>query len=41
MIDLNVDNIITDDVALSKEIIESSKNTNLIDKYVRFVESVF
>ncbi len=41
MIELNVDNIITDDVTLSKEIIDSSKNTNLIDKYVRFVERIF
>lgn len=41
MIDLNVDNIITDDVTLAKKIIDSSKNANLIDKYVRFVESIF
>ena len=41
MIDLNVDNIITDDITLSKQIIEESKNTNLIDKYVRFIENIF
>ncbi len=41
MIELNVDNIITDDVTLSKQIIEESKSTNLIDKYIRFIESIF
>lgn len=41
MIDLNVDNIITDDVILSKDIIESTKDTSLIDKYVSFIENVF
>lgn len=41
MIDLNVDNIITDDVTLSKDIIESTKETSLVDKYVTFIDNIF
>lgn len=41
MIDLNVDNIVTDDVTLAKDIIESTKETSLVDKYVTFIDNIF
>ena len=37
MIRLNVDNIITDDVTLAKECIYSSKTSNVIQEYVKFL----
>ena len=41
MIDLNVDNIITDDIVLAKYIIYSSKTSNIINEYVKIVENLF
>ncbi len=41
MIDLNVDNIITDNILLAKQLIYSSKTSNLINEYAKFVEEIF
>lgn len=41
MIDLNVDNIITDDIVLAKDIIYSSKTSNVINEYIKLVENLF
>ncbi len=41
MLDLNVDNIVTDNITLAKEIIYAAKTSNLISEYVRLVESIF
>ena len=41
MIDLNVDNIITDQVSFTKDIIYSSKTSDLISEYVKLVEELF
>ncbi len=41
MIDLNVDNIITDNITLAKDIIYSSKTSNVINEYVKFVQNIF
>ncbi len=41
MITLHVDNIITDDIPLAKDTIYSSKTSNLIQEYVKFVENLF
>lgn len=40
MIDLKVDNIITDDVVMAKSIIMQSKTSDLISEYVKIVEKV-
>lgn len=41
MIDLNVDNIITDNISLAKEIIYESKTSNVINEYVKLVRQIF
>ncbi len=41
MIDLNVDNIITDDISLAKELVYKSKTSNLIWEFVKVVENLF
>lgn len=41
MIDLKVDNIITDNVILAKDIIYTSKTSNVINEYIKLVESLF
>ena len=41
MIDLKVDNIITDDITLAKDTIISSKQSDLISEYIKFIESWF
>ncbi len=41
MINYNVDNIITDNITLAKETIAKSKRSNLINEYIRIVESIF
>jgi len=41
MIDLNVDNIITDDVNLAKELIYESKTSDLISEYIKLIENLF
>lgn len=41
MIDLNVDNIITDDIVQAKNIVYSSKTSNLINEYVKYIEKLF
>lgn len=38
MIDLNVDNIITDQVILAKNVIDASKTSNLINEYIKLIE---
>ncbi len=38
MIDYNVDNIITDNITLAKNIIANSKTSNLINEFIKFVE---
>ncbi len=40
MIELNVDNIITDDITLAKDTIYSSKTSNVIQEYVKFVNNL-
>lgn len=41
MIDYNVDNIITDNIELTKDKIYRSKTSNLIKEYVKWVEKIF
>ncbi len=41
MIDYNVDNIITDNIELTKDKIYRSKTSNLIKEYVKRVEKIF
>ncbi len=41
MVDLNVDNIITDNIGLAKDVIYQSKTSNLINEYVKFVQELF
>ena len=41
MLDLKVDNIITDDITLAKEVIYSSKRSNIINEYVKLVQTIF
>ncbi len=40
MVDLGVDNIITDDITLAKNVIYSSKTSNLIEEYIKFVNNL-
>ncbi len=40
MVDLNVDNIITDNITLAKEIIYASKTSNIIEKYISLVNKL-
>ena len=41
MIDMNVDNIITDDPTLAKELIYSSKTSNILAEVIEGVERLF
>ncbi len=41
MMNLNVDNIITDNITMAKEIIFAGKTSNLISEYIRLVEGIF
>lgn len=41
MLDLNVDNIITDDVTLARELLFASKSSNLIYEYLKIIEEIF
>lgn len=41
MIDLKVDNIITDDVRLAKRVIYTSKKSNLVNEYIKLIERLF
>ncbi len=40
-INLNVDNIITDNISLAKELIFDSKTGNLINEYVKYINKLF
>lgn len=40
MIDLKVDNIITDDISLTKDIIYSSKTSSLISEYIKWIDKL-
>ena len=41
MIDLNVDNIITDNISLAKETIYASKTSNIVNEYIKLIEKIF
>ena len=41
MINLNVDNIITDNITLAKNLVYESKTSNLVLEYIRLINSVF
>ncbi len=41
MINAKVDNIITDDITLAKEVIYSSKTSNIVNEYIKLVRSIF
>ena len=41
MINMNVDNIITDNITLAKEMIYESKTSNLIQEYINFIQNLF
>ena len=41
MIDLKVDNIITDNITLAKDTIYESKTSNIINEYIKFVQKLF
>lgn len=41
MIDLNVDNIITDEITLAKNTIIKSKSSNIVSEYVKIVKELF
>ena len=41
MLDLNVDNIITDDVDLARKLLFESKSSNLIFLYLKWIEEIF
>ena len=41
MINLKVDNIITDNITLAKDTIISSKQSDLISEYIKFIQSWF
>ena len=40
MIEYNVDNIITDNITLAKKLIYSSKTSNIIQEYIKFIEDI-
>lgn len=41
MIDLKVDNIITDNIEFAKDIIYASKTSNILNEYIKVVEDIF
>ncbi len=41
MIDLKVDNIITDNIEFAKNIIYASKTSNILNEYIKIVEDIF
>ena len=41
MINMSVDNIITDNITLAKEMIYESKTSNLIQEYINFIQNLF
>lgn len=41
MVDLNVDNIVTDNIELAKDIIYASKTSNVLNEYIRRIENIF
>ena len=41
MVELNVDNIITDDITLAKEVIYESKTSNIVNEYLKIVIKLF
>ena len=41
MLDLNVDNIITDDVDLARKLLFESKSSNLVFVYLKMIEEIF
>ena len=41
MIEMNVDNIITDDVVLAKDLIYKSRTSDLVMEYVKLVQNIF
>ncbi len=41
MIDLNVDNIVTDNITLAKDIIYKSKTSDMISEYIKIIDSIF
>ena len=41
MLDLNVDNIITDDVDNARKLLFASKSSNLIYVYLKWIEKIF
>lgn len=40
MVNLNLDNIITDNTILAKEVIYSSKTNNLVEEYIKFANGL-
>lgn len=41
MIDLNVDNIVTDNIILAKDIIYKSKTSDMISEYIKIIDNIF
>ncbi len=41
MIDLNVDNIVTDNITLAKDIIYKSKTSDIISEYIKTIDNIF
>lgn len=41
MIDLKVDNIVTDDITLVKDTVYSSKTSDVIQEFIKFIENIF
>ena len=41
MIDLKVDNIITDNITLAKDVVYSSKTSDVIVEFVKLIEDIF
>lgn len=41
MMEMNVDNIITDNISLAREVIFAGKTSDMISEYIKFLESIF
>ncbi len=41
MLDMQVDNVVTDDVSLAKKIIYSNRTSNIINEYIKMIENLF